>query len=254
MTIIPNIVYNPSHGERGLGDLYLPGHCDQHTPIALSIHGGGWSSMDKSSFAGVAQFLCELGFATYNTHYRLCGAAPWPACGDDCLQAARFILDGAHDAIKPLDRRQIVLIGASAGGHLALMTGLRLPASRVRAVISISGVADPGPDAAAFPGRYRALFGRDTTQADLDSISPIPLLRPDSPRLLLTHCHHDTIVPIASATHFINAAKQVGAPAESYFYERWNDGHCIWIPGSNPHKLHPDIEEAIQHFLLGRVK
>ncbi|NLE54057.1 MAG: hypothetical protein GX617_03890, partial [Lentisphaerae bacterium] len=67
MTVIPNIVYNHSYGERGLGDLYLPENADQHTPIALAIHGGGWSAMDKSSFAGVAQFLCELGFATFNT-------------------------------------------------------------------------------------------------------------------------------------------------------------------------------------------
>ena len=250
MPLIPNLVYNPSHGDRGLGDLYLPEHADQHTPIALSIHGGGWAAMDKSSFAGVAQFLCEIGFATFNTHYRLCGTAPWPACGDDCLQAARFVLDGTHDALNQLDRRQIVVIGASAGGHLALMTGLRLPACRVRAAISISGVADPGPDAAAFPGRYRALFGHDATPADLDSISPISRLRPDSPRLLLTHSHHDTVVPVASAANFIAAAKQVGAPVESYFYHRQNDGHCIWIPGSNPHKLYPDIEEAIRHFLL----
>lgn len=250
MTVIPNIVYNHSYGERGLGDLYLPENADQHTPIALAIHGGGWSAMDKSSFAGVAQFLCELGFATFNTHYRLCGTAPWPACGDDCIEAARFVLNGAHDAISTLDRRRIVIIGASAGGHLALMTGLRLSASRVRAAISISGIADPRPDAAAFPDRYRTLFGHDATPADLDSISPMPFLRPDGPRLLLTHSHHDTVVPIASAINLVAAAKQAGAPVESYFYHRQNDGHCIWLPDSKPHKLHPDIEDAIRTFLL----
>jgi acetyl esterase/lipase len=250
MRIISNLVYEPKHGERGLGDLYVPERAASPPPIALSIHGGGWSTLDKSSFAGVALFLAQLGFATFNTHYRLCGSAVWPACGDDCLQAARFLLDDENQALAGLDRRRLVIVGASAGGHLALMTGLRLPSSRVRAVVSIAGIADPHPDAAEHPARYQALFGRDFSSTDLEQISPIPYLRADSPRLLLTHSQHDSVVPIASATNFLAAARKAGASAERYFYQRQNDGHAIWIPDSNPRQLYPDLEEAIRKFLL----
>lgn len=249
MTIIPNVVYNPAYSERGLGDLCLPENPSPRTPIAISIHGGGWSAMDKSSFAGVANFLCTMGFATFNTHYRLCGTAPWPACADDCLEAAQFVLNAGHDTLKNLDRRRITIIGASAGGHLALITGLRLPPECVAAIVSISGVADPTPDAAAHPERYRGLLGHEYHQDELLAVSPIPLLRPDSPRMLLTHTPHDSVVPIASATNFIAAAQKLGLTVDSYFYERANDGHCIWLPDSNPHQLYPDIENAIATFI-----
>lgn len=65
-------------GERGLGELCLPDNPNPSTPVALSIHGGSWVHMDKSSFARVAQFLCGLGFAVYNIDYRYATGTPWP--------------------------------------------------------------------------------------------------------------------------------------------------------------------------------
>ena len=88
MRMVNNLVYQSAWGERGLGDLYLPDTLSERTPAALTIHGGGWSAMEKSSFAGVAEFLCSLGYAVYNIQYRLSTISHWPACGDDCLEAA----------------------------------------------------------------------------------------------------------------------------------------------------------------------
>ena len=79
MKVISNLIYNESYGEFGLGDLYLPDQVTEKTPLALTIHGGGWQAMDKYSFSGVAEFLCGLGFAVYNIHYRLVCEKPWPA-------------------------------------------------------------------------------------------------------------------------------------------------------------------------------
>ena len=47
--------------------------------------------------------------------------------------------------------------------------------------------------------------------------------------------------PLALAIH--------GGRIESYYYNRRNDGHCIWIKDSDPHKLHPDIEKRIEQFI-----
>ena len=126
MKVIDHISYRKENGFRGLGDLYLPDTVTPETGAALLIHGGGWSALDKSSFAGVALWLCqELGMAAYNINYRLCGQTPWPVCGDDCLEAGDFFLNSAIPEFQGFDRSRIVVIGASAGGHLALMTGLR---------------------------------------------------------------------------------------------------------------------------------
>ena len=38
----------------GLGNLYLPDGYTADTPVALTIHGGGWSGGDRYSWSGVA--------------------------------------------------------------------------------------------------------------------------------------------------------------------------------------------------------
>ena len=89
-----DIPYDRSIGSSGLGDLRLPPNVDENTPFVLTIHGGGWAYGDRPSWAGVADFFTEeLGFASYNITYRLASPKnPWPACGDDCIKAARFVL------------------------------------------------------------------------------------------------------------------------------------------------------------------
>ena len=155
MKVVNHLSYHGEYGFRGLGDLYLPDSVNSRTRAALLIHGGGWSALDKSSFAGVALYLCQdLGMAVYNINYRLCGQAPWPACGDDCLEAGTFFLNASIPDFEGFDRSRIVIVGASAGGHLALMTGLRLPAERVAGIVSISGIADIRSDFSLHPDRY----------------------------------------------------------------------------------------------------
>ena len=251
MKVISNLVYNGSYGEYGLGDLYLPDQVTEKTPAALAIHGGGWSAMDKYSFSGVAEYLCELGFAVYNIHYRLTKDIPWPACGDDCLEAARFFLSADRPEFAGLSRKKLFVVGASAGGHLALMTGLRLPADQVSGIVSISGIANLEPDMKLFPGRYQRLFGMQEPypQETLDSASPMTFINRNNPPILLTHAIYDTVVPVDSAASFEDAARDHGGRIESYYYNRKHDGHCIWIKDSDPHKLHPDIEERIGKFI-----
>ncbi|HHV95007.1 MAG TPA: alpha/beta hydrolase [Clostridiaceae bacterium] len=141
MKRINNISYADKNGFRGLGDLFLPDN-QEGAPVALVIHGGSWNAMDKTSITPLAILIAECGYAVFNINYRLLDDAPWPACGDDCIAAANFLLQAVHPVIKQLDHSKIVVAGASAGGHLALWTGLHLPPENVRAIISIAGPAD----------------------------------------------------------------------------------------------------------------
>ena len=254
MQLIPGIAYQPSAGERGTGDLYLPAAVDR-APLALFIHGGGWNSQDKSSFAGVAEFLCGLGFAVFNINYRLLSAGPWPLCGDDCLCAAEFLLHGSCAHLDRIDRSRLLVVGGSAGGHLALMTGLRLPREHVSAIVSISGVAD----ITLFPQQAEArrqFFGGIPTAAEMRSAQPVELVRQDQPPVLLTHYRNDPVVPCTAAEHFAARTRAAGAEVEFYRYDcdTPDEGHSIWIPGSSPHRLFPDIEAAIARFLRTRLK
>lgn len=242
------LCYHPAAGERGLGDLYLPKQPD-NAPVALTIHGGGWSAQDKSSFCGVAEFIASLGWAVFNINYRLTSIVPWPACGDDCLAAAKFLLDGKEPEFAGLDRRKLLICGGSAGGHLALMTGLRLPPERVAGIISISGIDELTSDYALHTARYCPFFGSGVTEEKKAQANPIHYLRPDSPPVLLTHWDDDQVVPVECARRFRDRGRALGCRVDYYEYSTVDDGHGIWIPNSMPHRLYPHLEKELARFI-----
>ncbi len=242
------LCYYPAAGERGLGDLYLPKQPD-NAPVALTIHGGGWSAQDKSSFCGVAEFIASLGWAVFNINYRLTSIVPWPACGDDCLAAAKFLLDGKEPEFAGLDRRKLLICGGSAGGHLALMTGLRLPPERVAGIISISGIDELTSDYALHTARYCPFFGSGVTEEKKAQANPIHYLRPDSPPVLLTHWDDDQVVPVECARRFRDRGRALGCRVDYYEYSTVDEGHGIWIPNSMPHRLYPHLEKELARFI-----
>ena len=246
------VAYDPAHAAC-VGDLHLP-ECGvtRDTPVALLIHGGGWSGMGRADVVGIADFYRELGYAVFNVDYRLCGAAAWPACGDDCVKAGRFVLDGglAKWGLRP---EKIHVVGGSAGGHLALWTGLKLGGAKVSDVVAISPIADPAPDCAAHRGRFQALFHAAPTPALLDSMSPMKLIAAGGPRILVTHATDDPVVPFASSANFVDAYRAAGNACDFHTYASttvpalW--GHYIWRPDWNPHRLNAHLENRIRAFL-----
>lgn len=256
MKILKNAVYQPDTGSAGLCDFYLPEKNGVRDLAVLAIHGGGWSSLTKESIEGIADWLCgDLDLPVCNINYRLCGETPWPACGDDCLDAARFLLSGNAPLPGDPGKRKLVVLGGSAGGHLALMTGLRLPPDKVAAIVSISGIADMNADREFEPGRHSCLFGHEPDEAEFQKASPASYLRPDTPPIFCTHERNDNVVPIRSAELFLEAVRKNGTVGEFFFYDKAETGysHRIWIPGSVPHKLYPEIEKAVAAFLEKHV-
>lgn len=254
MKILENITYSQIAGPDGVGDLYLPGNMNGNTPVALCIHGGAWSSLDKSRMAEIAAFLCrDLGMAVYNINYRLSCEHKWPAGGDDCLAAARVLLNGEIPEIKGLKHDKIMVIGGSSGGHYALMTGLRLPPDRVSGIVSISGINSTKEDYGVAPERYNILFGHEPSADDLASIDPVKYLKADSPPIFCTHEMTDPVVPSECTRTLASAAEALGVYCGCYFYERSEAGfsHRIFIGESV--RLYEDIEKAITKFICTKV-
>ena len=119
-------------------------------PVAIVIHGGCWrASVDnRSGIAGFADALGKRGFATWNIEYRRVGDAGggWPGTFQDVAAAVDKLA-----AVAPrygLDLKRVVLVGHSAGAHLALWAASRprLPAPWSRTAIRpVSVVAIDGP-------------------------------------------------------------------------------------------------------------
>lgn len=134
--------YGP-HDRHGI-DIFRP-QTDRNGPLALFIHGGYWRSLDRKLFSHTARGLVEHGVPVALTSYRLCPEVAIGEIIDDVRAAARWLWS-AH-------RRKLLVIGHSAGGHLAaclLATDWRqidpdLPDQLVPAAVSFSGLFDLEP-------------------------------------------------------------------------------------------------------------
>ena len=113
--------------------------------VVLDIHGGGWvignARMDDALNAAMIA-ACHV--AVVSVDYRLAGRTPLQGLLDDCLAAARWVLDGGLPEYAHLP---VIVVGESAGAHLAAATLLRLrdePAllRRVHGALLYYGVYD----------------------------------------------------------------------------------------------------------------
>jgi acetyl esterase/lipase len=94
--------------------------------VVLDIHGGGWA-MGNARMDDVlnAAMVRDCGVVVVSVDYRLAVSTPVQGLMDDCLAAARWLLEGGLPDCADLP---VVVVGESAGGHLAATTLLRLKA------------------------------------------------------------------------------------------------------------------------------
>ncbi|ACZ91007.1 alpha/beta hydrolase [Streptosporangium roseum] len=112
-------------------------------PGVFLIHGGWWSSGDKKYMTALSRSYVEQGYTVFNINYRLSGDAAWPAQRTDTLDA--IATARRHALLWGFDSSNYVVIGFSAGGHLAAAAGTYknsgLPG--LRGVVGISPVISP---------------------------------------------------------------------------------------------------------------
>jgi len=145
------LAYGPAAQQ--YGQLRLPPGAGPF-PVVVLIHGGCWlNQYDLHYLANAAGALQAAGIATWSIEYRRIGdpGGGWPGTLLDVGNAVDHLVDLAGEYALDLDR--VVLVGHSAGGHLALWAAGRamqppdspLAASsplRPRGVVSLAGIAD----------------------------------------------------------------------------------------------------------------
>lgn len=182
-------------------------------PAVLLVHGGGWIEGSWQSFESLGPTLAHKGLMAVAMDYRLAPAHRWPAQLED-MELAIEALRGQQ-----VDPDRIGLWGHSAGGHLALMAGLRWP-DRVRAVVAMGAPTDLRRFADEGPDRLDLVFDA----ADLDAASPLRATGP-MPRTLLVHGERDPVVPIAQAR-----ALAAARPDEVELWEVPDGDHGLYWP------------------------
>ncbi len=117
-----DVVYADVAGEPLRYDHFRPLGVAEPTPCVVFVHGGGWTGGDPSQAAGNGLHFARRGIATISISYRLAPAHRFPACLDDVRRGLRHVR--AHAAEFGVDPDRLVLMGLSAGAHLAVLAHL----------------------------------------------------------------------------------------------------------------------------------
>lgn len=255
-TITRDIPYGSTH-ERQAGDLFLPARPLAGAPPVLLIHGGGWNALTKESLEPVARLAIAEGLSVFSINYRLLDHAPWPACRDDCVAAARFVLSGGlapHGLPAPAGGKLLV-VGASAGGHLAMMTGLALGSRACAGIVSMAGPSrvDPRDDvsksAILQPGFLKKFFdhAEPPTADELTAASPSALVTAEAPPLHILHSRNDQLVPLSHSEEAAAAWRAAGVASKIEYFDGPGDLHGFWNSDDlRTRELIPDLDRLLR--------
>lgn len=115
---IADLPFAKPGGVELLMDLHLPKGV-VNPPLVMSIHGGGWQTGDRKRCR--SSWLVKHGYAVANIEYRMSHEAVFPAQIHDCKGALRWLR--AQQKKYGYNAEKVVVVGYSAGGHLATLLG-----------------------------------------------------------------------------------------------------------------------------------
>lgn len=183
-------------------------------PTLVYIHGGGWLGGTKDHVSVFTMPYLQRGFNVVLLEYRT-GEGTAPDAVTDCMLAFRWIV--RHGKEYNIDLNNIYVSGESAGGHLALITGILNSESgsdplycgdslKIKGIINWFGVTDIAGIDAAFrtkePDADYALKWAGSV-AKLDTVvkyySPVNRITKNTPPVITIHGNADSVVPYEQA-------------------------------------------------------
>jgi acetyl esterase/lipase len=261
---MPNVVYVRANGWEGKLDVYAL-RSPTPMPTVIFIHGGGWVQGTKDASVLSALPYITMGYSVVNVEYRLANVSLAPAAIEDCRCALRWVI--AHAKDYNLDPDRIVIAGASAGGHLALTTGMlrtsdgfdrlcQAPGEpKAAAIVNFFGIADvadllDGPDKKPFPESWPYTvqwLGNQPNRAEVaKASSPLTYVRAGMPPTISIHGDADPLVPYQHSVRLQEALQKARIAHE-----------LVTIPGGGHGNFPPDQWQrayaAIEKFLATHV-
>ena len=233
-----------------------PAAGENKLPVAIYLHGGGFTSLSKETHRAQALALARRGYLVFNVDYRLAPGAPYPAAIEDACDAYRWVVDNAERFGGDLSR--LIVAGESAGANLAaslaVAASYKRPEPWARRVFE-SGVvprvvwtaapalqvSDPERTIADAPGRPN-LIARDRIHdmantylagsqisAGHDLADPLPVLERAPPPERPLPAFFTTVGgrdPLLSHAHRLEAAlRRLKTPVETHVYP--GQGHAF---------------------------
>jgi acetyl esterase/lipase len=182
-------------------DFYRPASAAA-APCVIVVHGGGWDSGERTQLPALNTYLARRGFAVAALSYRLTTQAIWPAQREDVRSAVAYLKTHAREL--GIDPARFVLLGRSAGGHIAEAVAYDAPDPAIRGLVALYAPADlhfawkftNERDVLDSKKLIRQLTGGtpETAPAAFDSASPYLYARRGAVPTLLMHGTIDSLV------------------------------------------------------------
>jgi len=225
--IVPNITYVTANNYEAKLDVYSRTDTQTPQPTIIYIHGGGWTQGAKETQLFNLFPYLEMGWNAVNVEYRLARVSEAPAAVEDCLCALRWVIRNAKQY--GFDTTKLVVSGGSAGGHLALTTGM-IPASagldrqcpgteelKVAAIVDWYGITDvadllEGENMRTYAVQW--LGARPNRVEIAKRLSPLTYVRPGIPPIISIQGDADPTVPYSHSVHLMEALQKAGVDHE----------------------------------------
>lgn len=193
-------------------------------PLIVFVHGGGWRAGDKrgSQRSQQGPHFLATGHAFASVNYRLVPSVDVETQAQDVATALKFLLDRAPSL--GTDRRRVVLMGHSAGAHLAALVGTDgrhleragLQLGDLAGIVLLDGAGYNVPEQLAEAGprlrrTYREAFGSDPVRQR--ALSPVTHAAVPNVRSFLI-LHVDRSDSARQSQALAAALRSAGTPAE----------------------------------------
>lgn len=257
--VAEKIMLNVGYGSDAMqkADVYLPANrTTASTKVIVMIHGGAWSAGDKTEFNAFVDTLQRRmpDYAVININYRLVSGSinQFPTQENDVKAAIDFFYSKRTEyAVSD----KFVLLGASAGAHLAMLQSYKYNNSvKVKAVVDFFGPSDitamyNNPAPLVTPALIAGIVGgTPTTHAALyQSSSPVTYIDAQSPPTIIFQGGNDPLVLPSQSTTVRDKLSANGVVNQYVFYA--SGGHGDWDAAT-----FTDAFNKIQSFLQTNVQ
>ncbi|WP_400079041.1 alpha/beta hydrolase fold domain-containing protein [Winogradskyella sp. R77965] len=215
-------------------DLYLPFGRTSETKTVILVHGGGWTSGDKTDMNTFKDYIITQmpDYAVANINYRLAddNNQPYPMQINDITSVVSYLRNNQNTYVISED---IGFVGVSAGAHLSLLWSYAFDndnqTDMVCSVVGPTNFTDPAYLENTNNPVLQELIntiGIDASIPFLEEISPYHQVTASAPPTILFYGGQDPLIPTTQGTDMRDKLQELNVTHEFTLYP--NEGHG-WI-------------------------
>jgi acetyl esterase/lipase len=221
---IAGVAFGPASWQRA--DVYRPDHLAGPVPVIVFWYGGAWTEGNREQYRFVGAALARIGYVAVLPDYRVYPQVKFPTFLDDAASAVAWVQ--AHAADYGGDPHRIVLMGHSAGAHMAAMLAIdpeylaRAGVDRrnVAGLIGLSGPYELTPNTPSLNAIFAAPYTPRNWQV-------LPYVTPQAPPALLVHGGADKLVWVSNSEHLAQALQRARVPVTLRIYPQRGHGDTV---------------------------